>query len=202
MSLVGGAGGLIVPGGTLDLTLLSPFVGLARETIGTICEVRAPSHGTLVVENLTVFEACCKGEVVEARGRLIVWSGGYPGRGVRRLIELAARAGSTISVWSDLDLDGVRIYRLISDWLSSPAEPFHMSATDVESADRRVLLTTRAEASIRRDLSLHPEAPLSETLRAILRVGAWVEQEALVNPNTTRTLEQSSRDESSQPRRS
>ena len=132
------------------------------------------------MENLAVFEACCRGEVEAARGALIAWSAGYPGRAFRRLVELAATAGAPLRIWADLDLDGVRIARLIASWSASEAEFHRMDPRDLADAPQRHGLTPRSLAAIRRDLAERPEAPLADTLRALLEGGGWVEQEAFL----------------------
>ena len=54
---------------------------------------------------------------------LLVWSGGFPNRGVKRLLEQAAQQKVRIRVWCDLDLGGVRIARVIHQITSGMAEP-------------------------------------------------------------------------------
>lgn len=179
VTLVGGAGRLHLPGQALDLTALAPFAGLAREAFERLEGVDFPPQGLLVVENLTAFEACCRGEVEGAGGSLAVWSAGYPGRTVRRLAERAAAAGAPVRVWADLDLDGVRIARLVLSW--APGHPWKMSPDDLAAAEG-LPLSKEAMAAIRRDLADRPDAPLADTLRAILAAGRWVEQEALLAP--------------------
>jgi len=178
VTLLGGEG--LLRG--LDLRAFAPFVGLAREAVERLEEIAFPEGGLFVVENLTVFEACCRGEVAAARGSLIAWSGGYPGRAIRHLVELAGAAGAPLTVWADLDLDGVRIARLTNSWLSSRAAFFRMSPGDLEAALCRQPLSPHSAAAIRRDLEERPEAPLADTLRALLASGSWVEQEAFLAP--------------------
>jgi hypothetical protein len=180
LALVGGEGRILLPGQPLDLATLSPFVGLSRESCERIETIRLPPAGLLVVENLTPFEACCRGEVDGARGALQVWSGGYPGRAVRAIVERAAAEGAPVRVWADLDLDGVRIARLVGSWTAKGAEPFRMAAMDLAAAPVRRPLTPRAESAIRRDLEERPDDPLAPSLRAMLELGGWVEQEALL----------------------
>jgi len=180
LTLLGGEGRLHFKDRDLDLRTLAPFVGLARETLESVEEIAFPDAGLFAVENLTVFEACCRGEVEAARGALIAWSAGYPGRAFRRLVELAATAGAQLRIWADLDLDGVRIARLIASWSASGAEFHRMAPGDLDTAPQRHTLSPRSLAAIRRDLAERPEAPLTETLRALLDCGGWVEQEAFL----------------------
>jgi hypothetical protein len=180
LALVGGQGRLLLSGQALDLAALAPFVGLSRESCGRIESIRFPAAGLLVVENLTPFEACCRGEVDGGRGALLAWSGGYPGRAVRAIVERAGAEGVPVRVWADLDLDGVRIARLVGSWTPGGAEPFRMSAADLVAAPVRRPLAPRSEAAIRRDLEERPEDPLAPTLRAMLGLGEWVEQEVFL----------------------
>jgi hypothetical protein len=176
LSLVGGSGRLVTAGGALDLAPLVPFVGLSRETIVSGFDASFPPEGLLLVENLAPFEACARGEVPGARGMMVVWSGGYPGRAERALALAAARAGASVCVWADLDLDGVRIARLVTSW--APAAFFRMSPGDVAAARVGRRLTPGQAQRIEADLAAHPEVPLADTLRAILHRGEWIEQEA------------------------
>ena len=179
---LGGAGILGLAGGReLDLQSVSPFVGLARESVEGLEGIVFPAGGLFAVENLAAFEACCRGEVDAARGALIAWSAGYPGRPFRRLVELASAAGALLQIWADLDLDGVRIGRLIASWSPSGAAFFHMSPRDLAVAPRCHPLSARSLAAIRRDLVERPGAPLADTLRALLDAGVWVEQEAFLS---------------------
>jgi len=181
LTLLGGDGILRRKGPQeIDLLAFAPFVGLAREAIEGLEEIAFPEGGLFVVENLAVFEACCRGEVEAARDSLVAWSAGYPGRSIRRLVELAGAAGAPLRIWADLDLDGVRIARLTASWSPLEAELFRMSPRDVETAPHRNPLTPRSAAAIRRDLEERPEAPLAGTLWALLDSGFWVEQEAFL----------------------
>ena len=180
LTLLGGEGVLHFKDRDLDLKSLAPFVGLARETLESVETITFPNAGLFAVENLAVFEACCRGEVEAARGALIAWSAGYPGRAFRRLVELAATAGAPLRIWADLDLDGVRIARLIASWSGTRTEFYRMDPSDLADAPQRHSLTPRSLAAIRRDLAERPEAPLADTLRALLEGGSWVEQEGFL----------------------
>jgi len=181
VTLLGGEGVLRLADRELDLREFPPFVGFARETLESLTELALPAGGLFVVENLAVFEACCRGEVKAARGALIAWSAGYPGRTVRRLVELAA--DSPLRIWADLDLDGVRIARLIASWSESAADFHRMSPHDLATAPHHHPLSPRSLAAIRRDLEERPTAPLADTLRALLDSGFWSEQEAFLASN-------------------
>jgi Protein of unknown function C-terminus (DUF2399) len=180
LTLLGGEGCLVLEDRTLDLRFFDPFVGLAREVLERVEKIAFPADGLFVVENLAVFEACCRGEVEAARGALIAWSAGYPSRTFRRIVDLAAAAAAPLRIWADLDLDGVRIARLIASWHPSGAAFFRMSPEDLATAPRHRPLTARSLTAIRRNLEEQPEAPLAETLQAMLDSGRWVEQEAFL----------------------
>jgi hypothetical protein len=164
----------------LDLSALAPFVGLSREAVAGLAGIDFPAGGLLVVENLAPFEACCRGEVAAARGSLVVWSAGYPGRAVRRLVEEAARAEVAIRAWADLDLDGIRIARLIASWAGPRFEPYRMAPAEVAAAPVRRPLAPRAAAALRAEVENNPGALLAGTLKALLAAGGWVEQEAFL----------------------
>lgn len=180
ITLVGGAGIIRAGGGDLDLRRFSPYLGLARETVLFAEPVRIPEAGMLVVENLAPFEACCRGEVAGVGEALVVWSAGYPGRAVRSLVESVSSRGAKVRCFADMDLDGVRIARLVASWCKAAFEPWRMGPADFEAVSTRSPLSSRARAAIAADLAANPGAPLADTLRVILDSGTWVEQEAML----------------------
>lgn len=184
ITLVGGRGKIFIRGQVLDLEHLEPFIGLARDQLTGDFRVLFPSAGLFIIENLTVFEACCRGEVAAANSSLIVWSAGYPGRAVRRLIAEAVAARARIRAWADLDLDGIRIVRLLASWAgsSNQLEPYRMSESDVRLAPANRPLTRRARVQIQADLAAQTNALLAPTLRAIIAADRWVEQECFLGP--------------------
>jgi len=94
-TLVGGHGRLLVPDIALDLDQLQPYVGLSRDSILAITGITVPSPGLVAIENLTVFEACCRAEVRDLGGAVYVWTAGYPGRGVRAIV---SRVGALVDM--------------------------------------------------------------------------------------------------------
>jgi len=180
VTLVGGTGTLTVANQVLELLPLRPFVGLSREAFEALGEIRFPEKGLLVVENLAPFEACCRGEVPGTEGRMVLFAAGYPSRSVRTLVDRASKAGALVRAWADIDLDGVRIVRLVASWCSGPFEPFRMDIRDFKDIVTGKPLSPRAARAIREDLRQRPNAPLSDTLRTILDTCRWVEQEALL----------------------
>ncbi len=180
LTLVGGYGRIALAGGAwIDLPGMPPFVGLSRETALGLRAVEPPPKGLVAVENLTVFDACCRGEVAELSGAMVVWTAGYPGRGVRAVIDAAARAGAPMTVWCDLDLDGVRIARLVASWCSA-VRFFRMAAEDVDAAPHALQLTPPSRRAIERELATGCEDRLTGTLRALHGREVWVEQETFL----------------------
>ncbi len=177
VTLMGGSGRLFMADTSIDLAVFHPFIGLPREMAEKIDRIELPAGGLFVVENLTVFEACCRGEVKDIQDCLILWSAGYPGRAVRAVVERSAAIGSRIRVWADLDLDGIRIVRLIASWSPKGVEPYRMSPQDVEQAVHWNPLPEKVVGAIKRDLTEHPSMLLSGTLEALLAANRWVEQE-------------------------
>ena len=182
LTLLGGAGRVVLArGATLDLAAAPPFMGLSRESAMTISRLELPSAGLVAVENLTVFDACCRGEVSELAGAMFVWTAGYPGRGVRAAIEAAARVGGGVTAWCDLDLDGVRIARIVASWAGGCVCRFHrMGAEEVRTASRKLSLGQRARRAIAREIREGPDDALRATLLAMREEDVWVEQEALL----------------------
>jgi DNA-binding transcriptional ArsR family regulator len=185
VSLVGGRGLLIFEDGALETQLLRPYLGLPRDIIGRLAGVEVPPAGVLVVENLAVFEACCLGEVLEAENSFVIWSAGFPGRLVRRLVKLAAGKSSAVRVWTDLDLAGVRIARILCEAAGHSAAPWRMEPSDLIGSPVRQPLTKAARAAIRRELELRPDALMAPTLRAMLDLGEWGEQEVQLSGHSS-----------------
>ncbi len=182
-TFLGGSGCVCAGGVRLDLARLRPFVGLARETLTGDVAIEPPPGGVVLVENFAAFEACCRGEVSGLGDALVAWTAGYPGRGVKELAREASRAHARVRIWADLDLDGIRIVRLVSDWLDGAVEAFRMSPEDVAAAPTRRPLSRRSAAAIHADLAARPAAWLADTLRALLASDSWVEQETFLGPN-------------------
>lgn len=166
-----------VPIGLLDVGVFTPYVGISREAALGVEWVTLPPAGLVAVENLSAFEACCRGEVSELADAAFVWTAGYPGRAVRALVEAASRR-ARVRAWADLDLDGVRIARIVAGWARDCG--FHRMEPENASAFTGLPLALRARVAVARDLAMHPGEPLAETLRAILTAGRWVEQEEML----------------------
>ncbi len=164
----------------LDLARLAPYLALARELVLGRLEVEFAPGGLLVVENFACFEALCRAELPLPEPATLVWSAGYPGRGIRRLVEEAASRGVRVTAWADLDLDGVRIARQIAAFSKRPISLFRMTPEDLRVASRSLPLAPRAAAAIRSDLERRPLDLGADVLRAILAEGRWVEQEAFL----------------------
>jgi hypothetical protein len=181
VTLIGGSGFIEISGSGLNVAGLRPFFGLARETLTENIEITPPPAGLFLVENLTVFDACCRAEVNGLDKTMLIWTAGYPGRAVRSLIENASRRGARMRIWADIDLDGVRIARLVQSWASnSNVEAFRMSPEDLAAAPQRLDLSERSRSAISADLSNSPHGFLADTLRALLKAGSWVEQECFL----------------------
>ena len=181
LTLVGGEGRLELGAGAASISLSStpPFIGLSRETALALASIEPPPRGLIAVENLAVFDACCRGEVTELSGAMFVWTAGYPGRGVRAVIDAAVRAGAAVTAWCDLDLDGVRIARLVASW-GRTCRFFRMAPEDLRGAPHTLDLTDRARRAIERELACGCEDGLTGTLRALHDGGVWAEQEAFL----------------------
>jgi Uncharacterized protein conserved in bacteria C-term(DUF2220) len=180
VTLLGGRGALRLFGADFDLALFTPFVGFSRETLEKAEEIRFPAGGLLVVENFAAFEACCRGEMPGAGDALVAWSAGYPGRAVRKVVAAAGAASVRVRVWADLDLDGVRIARLVASWAPETAAPWRMDRGDLADSPASRPLPPRAAAAILRDLEERPGALLADTLQALLESQRWVEQESFL----------------------
>jgi hypothetical protein len=184
--LVGGKGIIRLKDGEVDLARVGPFIGLSRETVLSCTSISFPRGGLLAVENLTAFEGCCLGEVPRTDDALFVWTAGYPGRGVRAVLVQARKSAAAVRVWADLDLDGIRIARLIRSWSPEYFAPFRMAPEDFMNAPSMRPLSSRSLAAIHADLKEHPSEPLAETLRILADRRSWVEQEVFLGPKSLR----------------
>ncbi len=177
--LMAGSGSLCLQRAEIRLDSLR-CVGVSSEDILALQSLDLPRGGILVIENLIAFQACLE-HVGKSTAPLLLWSGGFPNRGVQRLLGEAARQKARIRVWCDLDLGGIRIARLIHEITSGAAEPVLMAPATVQESKLSCSLSAEGIASLRRDLEQRPDAILADTLRAILGKSQWVEQETLLD---------------------
>lgn len=175
--LIGGRGMLNLNGVTLDLSRFQ-YLGLALHDALEI-QIDFPVGGLLVVENLTPFHTCVA-QFSRERGLMVLWTAGFPGRGVRAIIRRAAECGVAIRVWCDLDLGGVRIARIVAQ-VARTAQTVLMDPETIRTAQLTQRIEPELLTAIRRDLTLHPADPLADCLRALLEGGFWVEQETLLD---------------------
>ena len=76
---------------------------MALQDAVEIQRIDFPAGGLLVVENLTPFYACVA-QFSRERGLMVLWTAGFPGRGIRAIIRHAAEREVPVRVWCDLDL--------------------------------------------------------------------------------------------------
>lgn len=142
-------------------------------------DIRFPPGGLLVVENLTPFQTCVD-QLAQKQDLMVLWSAGFPGQGVLAIVHHAARSNTRVRVWCDLDLGGIRIARILMR-AASNAEPLLMDPESLRNASKTCSLAPEQEAAIRREIARHSAGPLAETLRAMLDLSVWVEQETLLD---------------------
>lgn len=176
--LVGGNGILRFNSAQIDLKEFR-CVAFSSEDVLQLRDICFPHGGVLVIENLTPFQAYLE-QLSSVDPVLVIWSGGFPNRGVRRMLTEAAARSSRVRVWCDIDLGGVTIARQIHRITSGAAEPVLMEPSIVQAARIGCPLSESTRAEIMRDIRKHPSAILSETLHAVLQRSAWIEQETLL----------------------
>ena len=188
--IMGGAGLLHL--GNVDIRLGSlRCVGISSDDILGLHELCVPPGGVLVIENLTPFQAClehfgCNDSV------LFLWSGGFPNRGVKKLLEEAAHRKVPMRVWCDLDLRGIRIARLIHEItggiatlaakgrdqaaqvVQSPARGSKLRSSSVNAESAASFLASSSASSVRARSS----ARRSRSQLSRVRV-SWEEGEAI-----------------------
>src|SRR5882762_191267 len=178
MVMFGGRGLIELSNTKIDVGSFRSIAMSTRDVERLRC-LHLPEGGVLVIENLTPFEACLENSTALAP-MLLVWSGGFPNRGVVRILEQAARQRARIRIWCDLDLGGVRIARSLHRITSGMTEPVLMNADTVRLASVGCPLSSQAKQMMGRDLALHPDDILVDTLRSLLQRGEWIEQETLL----------------------
>lgn len=176
--IIGGNGRLRLPDTEIDLSNFHYF-GLAVNDATKIEDIRFPRGGLLVVENLTPFQTCID-QLAKKLDLMVLWSAGFPGQGVLAIVHHAARSNARVRVWCDLDLGGIRIARILMRAASS-AEALLMEPESLRNARKRCSLALERAAAIRREIARDPAGPLSETLRTMLDLSVWVEQETLLD---------------------
>jgi Wadjet protein JetD, C-terminal len=176
--MLGGKGILRFPDHELDLRRFH-HLGIAVRDALIIEGIEFPTGGLLVVENLTPFQTCVD-LLADKKQLLVLWSAGFPGRGVLAVIRKAANCGARIRVWCDLDLGGVRIARTMAR-VAGNLESVLMDSSTVASSETILPLSPEQVAALRRELTRYPADPWSDTLRAILARGGWIEQEMLLD---------------------
>jgi hypothetical protein len=178
MVMFGGRGLIELSNAKIDVSSFRSIAMSTRDLERLSC-LHLPQGGILVIENLAPFEACLENVTAFAE-MLLVWSGGFPNRGVVRILEQAARQCARIRTWCDLDLGGVRIARSVHRITSGIAEPVLMDADAVRRASVGCPLSSEGKRIMDRDLMLHPDEILVDTLRSLLQRGEWIEQETLL----------------------
>ena len=177
--MVGGRGTLTLGGVILDLSRFQ-YLGLAPEDALQVETIDFPAGGLLVVENLTPFQTCVALGRSTQRELMVLWSAGFPGRGVRAIVRRAAEQGVPVRLWCDLDLGGVRIARILAQ--SAPgAQTVLMDSETLRNAQVTQRIEPELMAAMRRDIAIHPADLLSESVRTMLKCGVWVEQEYLLD---------------------
>jgi hypothetical protein len=177
--LVGGHGVLRLPDRELDLGGLR-YLGIAPQEVEKLVDIDVPAGGVMIVENLTPFHACLD-HVIGRQQVLVVWSGGFPSRGVVTFIRKLAAKGCRIRAWCDLDLGGIRITRVLHRITEGSIDPLMMTGNDARTATRPIALSPEQREAMQRDLALHGDAFLANTLRTLLELSVWVEQETMLD---------------------
>ena len=147
--MLGGKGILRFPDHELDLRRFH-HLGIAVRDALIIEGIEFPAGGLLVVENLTPFQTCVD-LLADKRQLLVLWSAGFPGRGVLAVIRKAANCGARIRVWCDLDLGGVRIARTMAR-VAGNLESVLMDSSTVASSETILPLSPEQVAALRREL--------------------------------------------------
>ncbi|MEZ4267615.1 MAG: DUF2220 family protein [Myxococcota bacterium] len=171
----------------VDARAFEPWVAIPEPVLTQMTDLRLGARVLVTVENQTPFEALAAETGEEPR--ILVYTGGFPGRAVRAWIRRLVESGEIAEVrhWGDLDPGGLRIFddvaALVAQaspacaltatvaWRMEAALLEHPAAVPLTSEDRRAL-EQRLESGTR---------PLAEVAEAMLQCGMKLEQEALLS---------------------
>ncbi len=120
------AGPIVLDGMMVPKSL--PYIGLPATSIGRVSFSDTPTY-VLTIENQTSFNR----QVLETdpnRTGLIVYTGGYPSLDIQRAIaSIAATLSETrFFHWSDIDPEGIWIFRTVERAVGRPISPHLMTA--------------------------------------------------------------------------
>jgi hypothetical protein len=170
----------------VDARAFEPWVAIPEPVLAQMTDLRLGARVLVTVENQTPFEALAAETGDEPR--ILVYTGGFPGRAVRAWIRRLVGSGGIAEVrhWGDLDPGGMRIFddvaalvaqasragvpTAMAPWRMEVALLEHPAAVPLTAEDRRAL-EQRLEAGAR---------PLGELAEAMLQCGRKLEQEALL----------------------
>jgi hypothetical protein len=146
-------------------------------------EVREAHAGRVVtIENETTFNDYIDRLRASGRNEIVLLSEGQANWAVVRLLQLLAQAApsSQFLHWGDIDRFGVQILRSLRRRTGLHIEPLWMDVRTFESCRSSGLPLSPVEAeNIRRVISASVDEIGSDLLRAILKAGRWIEQEAV-----------------------
>lgn len=145
---------LQVEGRPLDISGLTPYVGLSPDAIESL-EPTAPVAYLLCIENLASFQRHAR-EIQD--GALVLYTAGFPGPDLIRVIQLmdsTLPAQCPFLHWGDRDVGGLRIFAQLAAALALHALRPHLMDVPAQGdrafspAERRALdaLATRSDAS-------------------------------------------------------
>ncbi|WP_323013711.1 Wadjet anti-phage system protein JetD domain-containing protein [Devosia sp.] len=150
-----------------------PYIGLPATSIGRVSFTETPTY-VLTVENQTSFNR----QVLETdpnRKGLIIYTGGYPSLDIQRAISsIAASLPETpFFHWSDIDPEGIWIFRTVERAVGRPVSPHLMTAALAEAGGSPLTGSKIKSADF-------AQSAVAELASYFERPGArWLEQEEL-----------------------
>ena len=165
------AGPIILDGMVVPRRL--PYIGLPATSIGRVAFTDTPNY-VLSIENQTSFNR----QVLETdpnREGLIVYTGGYPSLDIQRAISsIAATLTDTpFFHWSDIDPEGIWIFRTVERAVGRPVSP-HLMTVALAEAKGSPLAGSKIKSV---DFS---QSAVAELASYFEKPGAkWLEQEEL-----------------------
>ncbi|WXJ94025.1 hypothetical protein MCACP_04890 [Neomoorella carbonis] len=204
MVLVAGAFTFRAGGTAVDVGELPGGLGLAAHTVRVMEITAVTAPWVLLVENLTSYYQVVqsvselavpsreregdRGQAIEGPGGLVVYTGGFPHRGVqlflRRLQDyretLAVAARPPVYHWGDLDYGGIRICEYIRRNLIPDLQPHLMDvATYTRYLPAGIPFGDDYAARLRHLAEDPAYASWHPLLQAMLKHRKWVEQESM-----------------------
>jgi hypothetical protein len=162
-------------------------LGLSPQTVRSMKITGVPARWILIVENLTTYYQVVQEVYNFTPAGLVIYSGGFPCRGVQRFLNRLKEYLDTIDStkppiyhWGDMDYGGIRIFEYIKRNFFPYLQPYLMDVITYErSLEAGISFGDEYAAKLSRLAADPAYASWRPLLEAMLRHRKWIEQESL-----------------------